>query len=296
MRFLTQFRSEKQSDPAERRRGHGPSRRRATVRPRLEMLEERRVLSTLTVTSNSDSSLLGVASLRAEIAAAQPGDTIVFDPSLDGQTITLGGDQLEINKNLTIQGPGASLLTISGGDQSRVFGVDAGANVTISGLTIRDGDGRAYAPYTGNVGWGSGSDMYDGAGGGILNLGTMALSGCTVTNNHASGPCDVARVSVGGGIYIPAGSVGGGIYNNGTMTLSSGSIVTGNTAYDYVEPTYGTVLPGAGGGIFNGTQGHLTILSSVVSKNTASDGADICNLGSITISKDSSIGSKVSRR
>jgi hypothetical protein len=51
-----------------------------------------------------------------------------------------------------------------------------------------------------------------------------------------------------------------------------------------------------GGGIFNDTQGHVTILSSVVKNNTASDGPDICNLGSMTISKDSSIGSKVSRR
>ena len=72
--------------------------------------------------------------------------------------------------------------------------------------------------------------------------------------------------------------------------------MTGNHAYDYVEPTYGTVFPGAGGGIFNDTQGHLTILSSVVSSNTASDGADICNLGSMTISKDSKIGSKISKR
>ena len=49
MRFLTWLRSENQSHPAERRRGPGPSRGRAAARPRLEVLEERRVLSTLTV-------------------------------------------------------------------------------------------------------------------------------------------------------------------------------------------------------------------------------------------------------
>jgi hypothetical protein len=50
-----------------------------------------------------------------------------------------------------------------------------------------------------------------------------------------------------------------------------------------------------GGGIFNDTKGNLTILSSVVSNNTASDGADICDLSSIKISKDSQVG-KVSHK
>jgi hypothetical protein len=116
------------------------------------MLEERRVLSTLTVTSSSDSYVTpGDGTLRGEIAAAQPGDTIVFAPGL--QTITLSGQELEINKNLTIQGPGANLLAIDGNRQSRVFQVDAGANVTISGLTIEDGDAHAYEYYTGNTGF-----------------------------------------------------------------------------------------------------------------------------------------------
>jgi hypothetical protein len=291
------------------------------------MLEERRVLSTLTVTSNLEGGYGGT--LRDEIAAAQPGDTIVFAPGL--QTITLGWGELEINKNLTIQGPGASLLAVSGGGYlgSRVFEVDAGANVTISGLTVEDGYGEKYNNQVSGVfTTGPLIDGDDGHGGSILNLGTLTLSGCNVTNNSALGGiaegggiyndgtltltgCNVTNNSVrsanpiawGGGIYndgrltlsscnvtgnsASAASAydlsrGGGIYNDGTMTLS-GSAVTGNSAT-------------SGGGIFNDTQGHLTILSSVVKNNTASDGPDICNLGSITISEDSTIGSKVSKR
>jgi hypothetical protein len=282
MRFLTWLDSENRSDPAERRRGHAPSRRRATVRPRLEMLEERRVLSTLAVTNNSDY-LSGT--LRDEIAVAQPGDTIVFAPSLDRQTITLGLGQLEINKNLTIQGPGAGLLAMSGGGYfgSRVFKVDAGTNVTISGLTIEDGVGTASSSYCCLGTTFPTPDYYDGVGGGILNLGTLTLSGCTVTNNVAGGSLGIASSRF----------EGGGIYNNGTMTLS-GCTVTGNTARDRVYSS-GYVTKGAGGGIFNDTQGNLTILSSVVLNNTASDGADICSLGSIKISKDSQVG-KVSHK
>ena len=256
MRFLTWLLSENRPHPSERRCGHGPSRRRATVRPRLEVLEGRQVLSTLTVTSSLDGGTPGDGTLRGEIEAAQPGDTIVFDRSLQGQFFRLSAQQLEINENLTIQGPGASLLAILASG-TRLFQVDAGANVTLSGLTIKGGTGDAYPQDGFNT-----PPPYDGYGGGILNLGMLTLSGCNVTQN---------------GAYE-----GGGICNFGTMTLS-GCTVTGNSAQ-------------AGGGIFNDTQGHLTILSSVVKNNTASDGPDICNLGSITISKDSSIGSKVSRR
>src|SRR5215470_11877722 len=77
---------------------------RHRFRPRLEGLEGRTVLSTMTVLNALDK---GAGSLRDTITNAKSGDTIVFDPGLGGQTITLTSDQLEINKNLDIEGPGA---------------------------------------------------------------------------------------------------------------------------------------------------------------------------------------------
>jgi hypothetical protein len=252
----------------------------------MEMLEGRRVLSTLTVTNTTDY-LAG--SLRDVIIwQAKPGDTIVFDPSLNGQTITLGAGELEINKNLTIQGPGAGLLAIDGSANlyagsvaSRVFQVDAGASVSISGLTIEGGNGMKGIDY-GNL-FDFTPDTYDGYGGGILNLGTLNLSGCTVTGNYAGNQYSAPMYRY----------EGGGIYNAGTLTLNGGSIVTGNTTRDHVYST-GYTVKGAGGGIFNDAHGTLTILSSTVVSNTASDGADICDLGKMTV-KNSSIG-KVSHK
>src|SRR5258707_4658165 len=110
-------------------------RKRPIFRPTLEALEDRWVPSTLTVRNNLDS---GAGSLRAEIAAAHSGDTIVFAPSLNGQTITLASGELLIKKNLTVAGPGAANLTISGNHASRVFELSKLDQVTLSGLTISD--------------------------------------------------------------------------------------------------------------------------------------------------------------
>src|SRR5215471_19572295 len=115
-------------------RSLAPQRHR--FRPRLEGLEERTVLSTLTVLNTLDK---GAGSLRDTITNSKSGDTIVFAPSLDGQSITLTSDQLTINKSLDIEGPGASLLAISGNDTFRVFDVSQGLTVTIAGLTLTHG-------------------------------------------------------------------------------------------------------------------------------------------------------------
>jgi hypothetical protein len=82
----------------------------------------------------------GAGSLRAAITGAKGGDTIVFAPSLDGQTITLTSGELTINKSVDIEGPGASLLAISGNDAFRLFDiVNQRLTVTIAGLTMTHG-------------------------------------------------------------------------------------------------------------------------------------------------------------
>src|SRR5262249_11895479 len=104
----------------------------ATSRPRLELLEDRWVPATLTVLNNLDS---GPDSLRALVGAASAGDTVVFAKSV--HAITLTGGEIAINKDLTIAGPGANRLTISGNDASRVFDITGSStDVAISDLTI----------------------------------------------------------------------------------------------------------------------------------------------------------------
>src|SRR5437868_9723096 len=148
-----------------------PGRPRRSFVPRLETLEGRDVPSTLTVLNNHDS---GAGSLRDAIGHAKDGDTVRFNPGLDGQTITLTSGQLTIKKSLDIEGPGASLLAISGNDASRVFDVSNGRAVTLTGLTIAHG--RADH------------------GGGIL-----VGAGASLTLSHVSLSNDQAVGGLGGG-------------------------------------------------------------------------------------------------
>lgn len=88
-------------------------------------------LSGVVVQNTNDA---GAGSLRQAIIDACPGSTITFaSPLFDtAQTITLTSGQLLLNKNLTIQGTGANLLTISGNNASRVFQVKSGVTASIS--------------------------------------------------------------------------------------------------------------------------------------------------------------------
>ena len=203
-----------------------------------------------------------------EFANGESGSqTITFKPSLFStpKTITLdailvGSDQLEITDSVTIEGPGADLLSISGNDNSRVLLIDNGDNnteidVTISGVTIRDGN-------TGSDILGAGSEP----GAGIRNRENLTLDQVAVTSN----------TSFRFGTFFPAAQDhGGGIYHSlGTLNLSD-STISGNTA-----------LASGGIRIFSGS---AEITNSTFSGNSAQDtGAGVGASGSSTVTVRSS--------
>jgi hypothetical protein len=217
------------------RAGHRPqtARHRARHRfvPRLEVLEDRSVPSTLTVTNTLDK---GAGSLRDAITKAGNGDTIVFDPSLNGQTITLTSDQLNINKNLDIEGPGASLLAISGNNTNRVFNIPEGNSVTIAGLTITQGLGNGSSgggvlvagstlaltndvfSYNQATNAGSGAFSFGGALGSVNGANTT-VSGCTFRHNVANGQGSETGSAFGGAIYTTG--------NSSTLTVQNSTFI-----------------------------------------------------------------------
>jgi hypothetical protein len=193
-----------------------------------------------TVTNTSDS---GPGSLRAAVAGAGSGDTIVFDTSLDGQTINLTS-AIVIDKSLEIDGPGASQLTIDAGHSSQIFTISDG-NLSISALTLADGaapeDGGAIysgstgslslsdCAFTGNTAGedgGSGSSSGIGHGGAIyvsFSAASLSLSDCAFTGNTAGGD--------GGSGEFSGRARGGAIDYQGVGALTvSDSTFVGNTA------------------------------------------------------------------
>src|SRR5207253_1773286 len=71
--------------------------------------------ATITVRSNAEAggSCPGATcTLRQAIATAAAGDTIDFDLAMVTSPISLSSGELAINKDLTISGPGANMLTL----------------------------------------------------------------------------------------------------------------------------------------------------------------------------------------
>jgi sugar lactone lactonase YvrE len=213
------------------------------------------IAQTCTVTDNSDSPS-DSGSLRYCVNNAVSGETINFASSLNGQTIILipSNGPLAINTSLTIQGPGANLLTISGGNAVGVFQIKSGA-MSISGLTIANG----YSPLAGSGGGGgiysnggaltvnnitfSGNRASDG--GGILSYSALTVSNSTFSGNSVTG---------GGGAILAAG---------GTLTVSN-STFSGNS----------TLVDSGGGGAIYSFQ-PLMVTNSTFYGNSASLGGGI---------------------
>ena len=182
--------------------------------------------ATITVTNTNDS---GPGSLRQAILNASSGDTITFAPSVT--TVTLTSNELVIDKNLTITGPGANRLTVHTVISARVFNITSSTvTVSISGITISNGHAE-YGP----------------GGGGILNAGALTLTDCTISDNLAGNFS---------GIPIPGG--GGVMNDNGTMTIT-GCTISNNQEGD----------GGGGGGVLN-ENGTMTITGCTISNNSAS--------------------------
>jgi parallel beta-helix repeat protein len=245
----------------------------------------------------------GQNSLRAAIAYADTltgPQTVTFDPTVFGknpQTIVLTHGQLTLTNpaTTTITGPGATLVTVSGGGQSRVFEIQGGP-AALSGLTITGGksdNGGGLFNDGGTLELTDDAITHNSAsvtGGGLYNDGgTVTLTDCTVTGNSAQSGGGVANRNsgmttltddaitgnsarvTGGGVISNSGALslsgttlsqnsanyGGGLasINNGTATLSDVTVSNNSAVYD-------------GGGLFNDGK-SLTLTGGTVSSNTA---------------------------
>ncbi|MCC5849447.1 MAG: IPT/TIG domain-containing protein [Verrucomicrobia bacterium] len=207
-------------------------------------------------------------SLREAIAYAATLDgpqTITFSDSTDGgainffdgtpRTITLGGEQLTVSSDVTIIGPGANLLSVSGDESSRVMLIEADTEVTLTGFTVRDGEEDG------------------GEGGGIRNEGTLTLLEMAIQDNETS-----------------SGFGGGGVFNSpvATLTIRGSTLSTNRTTANGggLLNNFGTVhienstfsgnhANGFGGAFLNSGVGgvqNATVIHGTITENTAISG------------------------
>lgn len=255
-------------------------------------------------TNNSGSGSLRQAVLDSNAAAGS--DTIVFDASFNApQTITLAS-VININPaagdSLTIDGPGANLLTLSGNGAAAIFSVSADDTASISDMTLTLAVGGAISS-SGNL---SVSDMIfssntDGNGGAIshegasLSVANSIFTGNTATSNSATGLGGGAIYSFAAGTIVTisgstfngnqeiGGSGGGGAIRNraGSMTITNstfsnntaaagGGAVQNSSVMSISGSSFnGNTTTGSGGAIGNNGAGQLTVSHLVVNGNSA---------------------------
>jgi len=218
----------------------------------------------LVVTTTADS---GAGSLRQAIADAVSGDTITFNLVGCPCTITLTSGALVIDADLTINGPGAGSLTISGNNVTRVFFINpgvAGATVPpsppfpvvhVSNLTIANGKALGGNGRCGGGNGGGGAGM---GGGLFINGGTVTIEGVTFSGNQASGglggsgSCSAGFGGGGGGVGGNApgqsGGPGGSLGGNGGGAGGNGGEGAGGGGTLFGSGNGGSGGFGGGGG------------------------------------------------
>ena len=198
---------------------------------------------TRTVTSSANA---GAGTLRQAVLDASDNDVIVFDASISTITLT---SEIQLNKTLTIEGPNADLLTISGGSTSRIFLVNgAGRTVTLRGMRLLNGRSQATPVFNAIVGGGAiyqtegtlnidecefegnvsddgnGSTTF-GYGGAIVSHSEINVSNTLFYNNSLN----TSNAFGGGAVYVREKTVDhDATFNN--CTFFSNSVTGGNGA------------------------------------------------------------------
>ena len=223
----------------------------------------------ITVTNTNDS---GPGSLRQALTDASDGDLINF--AVTG-TIVLTSGGLVIDKNVTISGPGADRLSIDGNQANFqcVFGVADSNTVTISGLTVTNGNCGMYSDHasltvnncvvTANTGHSSlgGVGINDARG---PTAPVERRNDCDAREAYGERPAGFATLTIAN--CVISDNSGSGVENLSASVTIIDSTISGN----FSDNSQGGF--GEGGGIYTSgakLPGNLTVINSTISGNFA---------------------------
>jgi hypothetical protein len=194
----------------------------------------------------------------AQNAVFGGGNTILFSNVATG-TITLSSELL-ISNDVTIIGPGAKVLTLSGNNLTRVFNIAAGS-VVIYNLTIAYGYPESFKK----------------GGGGFFNQANLTLNSCVICSNSTA--VSGGGISQEGGNLVVSGCTFAG---NVTPTGSGAGIENaGGTVTVSLSTFAGNLATGGGGGAIIG--GPLTVTDCTITGGSAEYGGGIYADGSVTV-------------
>ena len=215
----------------------------------------------LTVSTCADS---GAGSLRDAIAtavASSGADTITITATCTASGPVAVGSPLDVSAGgpLAIVGPGADDFVLDGGGSVRILNVDDIGAFSISGVTIRNGQGA----------------LHQSGGAGLSTTGAVSISGVVFTDN-------VSDASGGGALNVAyASSVS---ITDSTFAGNDAGIGAGGALYlHYVtgpvtisNSTFADNVGGNGGAIrIYSSAGDLEIYNSTFSGNTTLGGGAI---------------------
>jgi hypothetical protein len=210
-------------------------------------------------------------SLREAVQLANQhpsNDTISFDPAIfsSSQTITISSE-LDITSSLSIEGPGADVLTLDGDGDSRLIHVNASAGqVEIFGMTLFDGitgirnDGDLHVD---GIHFDSNETVTNG--GAISNAGSLQITNSLFTNNVAGSQGAALNNTPSGEVVILNSTFSGNSADNAAIMNISGvinihhSTITSNTA--------SSLSGGRTGGVDNNSSGTINISNTIVAGN-----------------------------
>ncbi|MEB8385635.1 calcium-binding protein [Rhodobacteraceae bacterium KMM 6894] len=240
-------------------------------------------MATITVNTTIDeldgSIFDGDVSLRDALAVAGAGDVIEFDSGvfsgnsdpLSNNTIALTLGTMVISADIKIDGDtngdGIADVTLDGGDTTRIFHIDDGANVTINGMTLQN--------------------AYSSDSGGAILVGNLA-----------------SRLEVSNSNFVDnEAGFGGAIYSFGSLAVAN-SFFSGNEALDggavaayadstFVNTTFTQNYAEFGGAIYVGGGDTIEFINSTLTGNLASvNGGGVAGGGDLNVSNSIVYGNK----
>jgi predicted outer membrane repeat protein len=225
--------------------------------------------------------------LRAAMTAANGSSGNTIDLTGVRGIITLTGALPPIEQSMTITGPGASSLTISGNNVYQIFYLIPSTTGAISGLTFANGGGQfgdggaieSLGTLTVTDSAFSGNFAFN-FGGAIESSGTLTVTNCTFSENSAIGGSGGA-IFTGGTLTVTNSTFVGNVadYGAGVFNIKGTTAVTGSTFYGNSVITSN----GMGGAIYNGDT--LTADNNIFTWNVSfSEGAGIFSASAGTVS------------